>query len=264
MLLLVLILGFLDYFTGFELTFSFLYLLPIAMATWYIGAKQGRMLALFSALSWALSNRLAGEIYRYEVIRYWNTVERWFIFFLVAELLIELKQAFHQEQILSRTDDLTGVGNRREFFERAEVEISRARRNGTALTVAYIDLDSFKQVNDSLGHTEGDKLLKAIAGSVSEVIRKSDVFARVGGDEFVLLLPETDQEQAKSALQKIKSAIVGGITGGFASKVTLSIGVVTFRSAPESADELLHKADAMMYGVKSGTKNDIAYQVIEN
>jgi diguanylate cyclase (GGDEF)-like protein len=262
-LLLVLLLGLLDYRTGFELTLSFFYLLPMALAVWYLGANHGRAIALLCTLTWAVTNRLTGTLIGNGLIRVWNTGERFLIFILFTELLVGLKHALQQEKVLSRTDSLTGISNHRDFRDRATAEILRARRNNRPLTVAFIDLDSFKQINDTLGHAEGDALLHSIAATVSTVIRKTDLFARVGGDEFALLLTETDQEQAKRVMKKIESALAG-MTGNAAARVTLSIGVVTFTSAPNSVDELLNKADTLMYGVKMKSKNNIAYRVIEN
>jgi diguanylate cyclase (GGDEF)-like protein len=262
-LLFIFLLGILDFDSGFETTFSFFYLIPIAIATWYLGKAEGRIMVVLSISTWAVSNRLAGEVYSQEIIRYWNAGIRLVVFILFAELLYGLKLALLHEQALSRTDFLTGIYNSREFYERANLEILRARRNGNPMTVAYMDLDSFKQVNDRHGHSEGDKLLKIIAQTASSVIRKTDVVARMGGDEFVFLFPDSDQTKARVALEKVKLALVNKMRESNLP-ITFSIGAVTFLSAPQSTDEMLHKADKLMYEVKESGKNEIAYLTLEN
>jgi diguanylate cyclase (GGDEF)-like protein len=262
-LLFIFLLGILDFDSGFETTFSFFYLIPIAIATWYLGKTEGRIMVVLSIITWAVSNRLAGEVYSQEIIRYWNAGIRLIVFILFAELLYGLKLALLHEQALSRTDFLTGIYNSREFYERADLEILRARRNGNPMTVAYMDLDSFKQVNDRHGHREGDKLLKIIAQTASSVIRKTDVVARMGGDEFVFLFPDSDQTKARVALEKVKLALVNKMRESNLP-ITFSIGAVTFLSAPQSTDEMLHKADKLMYEVKESGKNEIAYLTLEN
>jgi diguanylate cyclase (GGDEF)-like protein len=262
-LLFIFLLGILDFDSGFETTFSFFYLIPIAIATWYLGKTEGRIMVVLSIITWAVSNRLAGEVYSQEIIRYWNAGIRLIVFILFAELLYGLKLALLHEQALSRTDFLTGIYNSREFYERADLEILRARRNGNPMTVAYMDLDSFKQVNDRHGHREGDKLLKIIAQTASSVIRKTDIVARLGGDEFVFLFPDSDQTKARVALEKVKLALVNKMRESNLP-ITFSIGAVTFLSAPQSTDEMLHQADKLMYEVKESGKNEIAYLTLEN
>ena len=159
---------------------------------------------------------------------------------------------------MSRTDYLTGISNSREFFNRAESELERARRYKSPFSVAYIDLDNFKQVNDKLGHSEGDRLLKAITQTISASIRKTDTFARLGGDEFVILFSNTEQEGAIPAVQKIEKIIVDEVKV-IAIPVTLSVGVATFKSAPYSVDKMLQKADELMYRAKSQGKHQVCY-----
>ncbi len=258
MFLLVALLGYLDYGTGFELTFSFFYLIPIVIVTWYISLRVGLVVALISVVAWLVSNWLAGEPYSHEAIRYFNAFMRLGLFVMVSSLLNELRLILIHERTLSRTDYLTGISNSREFFNRAELELERARRYKSPFSVAYIDLDNFKQVNDKLGHSEGDRLLKAITQTISASIRKTDTFARLGGDEFVILFSSTEQEGAIPAVQKIEKIIVDEVKV-IAIPVTLSVGVATFKSAPYSVDKMLQKADELMYRAKSQGKNQVYY-----
>lgn len=261
-LALIALLGFLDYFTGFEIAFSFFYLVPIGIAAWYLSRKEGIAFALISSLAWAVSNRLAGERYTYEVIRYWNTGIRLSIFLVVVEILGNLRLSLVHEQSLSRTDFLTGINNRREFYARANQEILYSKRFNHPLTVVVMDVDSFKEVNDKQGHQAGDVLLKIIAQTILSTIRKTDVVARMGGDEFALLFPDTDQEGACRALTKVKDVITEKMKERN-YQVTFSFGAVTFLTPLDSIDETLSKVDQLMYSAKLSGKNEIAYQTVD-
>lgn len=252
--LLIALFGYLDYLTGFEITFSFFYLFPIAIAIWYIDAQVGLVVIILSLTVWLISNWLAGETYTYEIIRYLNVLTRLVFFLLGGWLLNELKQTLSQEHFQSRTDFLTGICNSREFYLRANLEIERARRYQFPFSLAYIDLDDFKQINDSLGHSAGDRVLKLFAKAASDILRKTDLFARMGGDEFVILFPNTDQEGVKYAVEKLERAL-GARGKHFPRSVTMSIGVVTFKRAPISVDAILQRADDLMYEAKRAGKN---------
>jgi diguanylate cyclase (GGDEF)-like protein len=260
--LVISLLGVVDFLTGFEVAFSFFYLIPVVLATWYLGHKEGRATAFLCTFIWAASNRLAGEFFANELIRYWNTGLRFGIFILFTELLHGLKLALLHEQTLSRTDFLTGINNRREFYDRADLEILHARRYKHPVTLALLDVDSFKHINDSLGHSEGDKLLKIIAQTISSAIRKTDIVARMGGDEFAIILPNTDPNGARHTLEKLKVILTEKMSEA-KLPVTFSLGTITFLSIPESADDMLNKADQLMYSVKERGKNGIAYQTVE-
>lgn len=153
------------------------------------------------------------------------------------------------ERELALTDPLTGLGNRRFFQEIAQIELSRSRRYQRPLSLAYVDVDRFKQVNDTQGHDAGDALLQLIARETLAALRTSDVVARVGGDEFAMLLPETPPEGAEIALDKLRERLVAASrTSG--CDVGFSIGVVGCAGGESSFDELLKAADAVMYAAK--------------
>ena len=119
-------------------------------------------------------------------------------FLVLTQIACALKGAIRHQAELARTDDLTGLANRRHFFELSEAEIQRARRYAHPFSLAYIDFDHFKEVNDSRGHAEGDRLLRAATHTILDNIRSTDVMARTGGDEFAVLMPETGPEAAMS------------------------------------------------------------------
>ncbi len=122
------------------------------------------------------------------------------------------------------------------------------RRTGRPLTIAYIDLDDFKRVNDSLGHKAGDTLLRTVAQALRSRLRATDLLARVGGDEFGILLPDTDVDGARAILEKTNTALKEAVDGKW--PVTQSVGVVTFLDTPHSFDDMIHLADQLMYDGK--------------
>jgi len=164
-------------------------------------------------------------------------------------------------QILDRTDPLTGVANPRAFLECLDAELYRARRYKRPLSLACIDLDNFKKVNEQLGHSAGDELLRFIAQHIVRNVRASDVVGRLGGDELAILLPETGSAGAKAAAEKVRRHLHNAMADS-PMAVTLSVGAVTFESPPASAGEAVNVADRLMYEVKGSGKNDVAHQVV--
>ena len=178
---------------------------------------------------------------------------------MIVFLLVELKLAYQREQQLAQTDSLTTLLNRRAFTKILAQEIMRSRRYGLAFTLAYLDVDNFKQVNDQLGHAEGDRLLKKIAHALIQEQRAGDYHSRLGGDEFAILLIQTNREQATPALQRLFAQLSGlqlpTVSVGF------SIGAVTFDATlPPSAEKALSAADKLMYAAKSKGKNQLVQE----
>jgi len=255
---LVVLIGYLDYATGFEASLSFLYLVPIALATWYVNTRMGYIVTSVSILTFIFSNWAAGEVYSVEIIRYWNGFTRLVIFVLAIWLLQEFKRALIHERMLSQTDHLTGIANTREFYQQANAELARTNRSKCPITLAYIDLDGFKQLNDSQVHRAGDRLLRIVAQTFQSTIRKTDLVGRLGGDEFAILLPNTDQAGATCIMQRLNHSFLEQMDQLHVD-VTLSAGVISFVSIPASVDEMIHEADTLMYKTKTSGKNDILY-----
>ncbi len=168
----------------------------------------------------------------------------------------KLKKAMEKLEELSRTDALTGILNRRAFDELAQVEIERAKRYRNPISIAYIDLDNFKSVNDEMGHNTGDGLLISITKIVQNNIREIDHFARLGGDEFILLLSNTEAKPAHEVLVKLQKMMLGEMERNN-WPVTFSIGLATFNSPPSNVEEMIKKSDEAMYSAKQGGKNRI-------
>lgn len=260
--LLIVLIGWLDYSAGSEIAFSFLYLLPISFVTWYASLRGGYFVIAASLAVWLVTTRLTGEYYHSEWTRYFDLGSRLAVNLLIAFLLNELKLALQLEREMSRRDPLTGIFNSREFRAQLGQELQRADRLSYPISLMYIDLDNFKQVNDTRGHSAGDEQLKRIAQVIGGIIRKTDLFARLGGDEFALFLPNVDRASVKYVVNKVEEAVSREMTA-LASPVTLSIGVVTFHSPPLSVDDLLNKADALMYRAKTAGKQRAMYFVVE-
>ena len=259
---LILVIGTADYLTGSEIAFALFYLFPIILVAWFSGRRLGVVICVIAAITWFIADYLTNEYYSQPIIGYWNAIVRFVIFVLIAFLVPALKDLEH-EKMIARIDDLTGIANRRHFFQRAEAELYRAQRFKHPFTLIYIDLDGFKLVNDNLGHQVGDELLCAFVNRTRKMLRKSDFMARLGGDEFVILLVETDHSAAQATVPDIQSALLKEMQlHGW--PVTFSIGVLTYLSGPTTIEELLKRADNLMYTVKKDGKNAILYSTFTN
>jgi diguanylate cyclase (GGDEF)-like protein len=171
-----------------------------------------------------------------------------------------IEAVYHDEMYrLSTFDGLTQIANRRHFEETLEREVSRCHRYGRMLSLALIDVDHFKQVNDVYGHLAGDHVLKRLASAVKAKIRKEDLFARYGGEEFALLLPELDLESALLVSEKIRR-IVELETVEFDGKtipITVSVGVASLAPDAEDVAALVQLADTRLYAAKEGGRNRV-------
>ena len=165
----------------------------------------------------------------------------------------------HQWRHLSGKDALTGLANRAWFEERLEEEMSRADRGGRPLTLAIVDLDSFRELNGAHGHAGGDLALQTVARRLRQSIRKSDLAARLGGDEFVIVFPDTDTDQAVLRLDSLRQEVAGLRihTARGAFSVTMSVGVASFPGDGSTSPEVLAAADARAFQAKHLGKNRV-------
>ena len=253
-------LGILDYLTGNEFTFSLFYLGPILFVTWASNLKAGQFLSLLSALTLVSVQIAAGLEYSNPIFYFLNTVVRTAIYFVLTDLVDRLKKTQKKEQLAARTDFVTGVANRRSFQELLETEIERIRRYPHPITVVYMDMDNFKQVNDLFGHKMGDEVLRCIASALKSQLRKTDLIARLGGDEFALLLPSTRLPEAETVIAKVRANLAEEMQQRN-WPVTFSIGAVICIAPPHSADQIIDRADELMYEVKNSTKNDVRFTI---
>ena len=256
--ILVAFLGLTDYLTGAELSFSIFYLIPVTLATLLSGFKWGITVSVVSAGVWGFADIIAGHVYSNSAIPFWNSTVRLGYFAVHTLLLKVLLLMIERIRELSLKDPLTGAYNWRYFNETALRELQNARRSNKPITIAYTDLDNFKTVNDTLGHETGDELLKKTTAIFKESIRPHDLFARIGGDEFSLLLPETDMESSRIVLNRLREKLLAEMNR-LGYPVTISMGAVTFRTIPSSVESLIKQADELMYKVKREGKNAILF-----
>ncbi|HWU39407.1 MAG TPA: GGDEF domain-containing protein, partial [Candidatus Acidoferrum sp.] len=202
---LVLAIGAAHALSGPELSFGLLYVIPTIPVAWFLGRNYGLVISLLSAIAWFEADALTGHTYSHPAIRYWNAAG-WLAFFVAVTWLIHVLKALDREKGLARLDYLTGAVNRRYLFEVVRWELDRSHRYHHPLAIAYLDLDDFKAVNDRWGHRVGDTILCAVVRRVRAYLRTTDTIARIGGDEFILLFPETDQAAAQRLIPRIHGA----------------------------------------------------------
>lgn len=197
-----------------------------------------------------------------------------------AEILLSLVEYDGQSQLLAavwdmservammqeieqqaKTDYLTGLSNRRYFIAFAERELERARRYQKPLAILAIDVDFFKNINDNYGHSVGDLTLQKFAAVCNEVLRESDLLGRIGGEEFAILLPETDAHQAQEISERLRKSLsecrVTLPDTGISVQFTVSIGVTLFTGGATDIDDLLNRADTALYQAKHNGRNQV-------
>ena len=176
---------------------------------------------------------------------------------LAAELRIaELEKALEEARGAALVDPLTGALNRRGFGAAYEREMSRVRRNNGKLAIVMIDLDDFKRINDSCGHLAGDQALIHLVAVLQESMRPSDVLCRFGGEEFVLMLPDTGAEDACTAVRRFLDEFSARVLPGVGRRMTFSAGVID-HDYFETLDEAIERADAATYAAKRAGKNRV-------
>jgi diguanylate cyclase (GGDEF)-like protein len=179
-------------------------------------------------------------------------------------LLNRLDQAETRLQALSITDDLTQVFNRRYFISLAEMELARVRRYGGLSSLAILDLDNFKEINDTLGHLAGDEVLRGFAAASRQSLRGGDTFARYGGDEFILLLPNTSAAVAADVVARIRHSLpalpAGAPVNGHGTGRAFSAGIATLSQDTASLDDIIKHADEALYAAKRAGGDEVVDQ----
>lgn len=168
----------------------------------------------------------------------------------------ELHEALEKLSAQARTDALTGAANRRMFDEVFDKEVRRAARLKFPLSAILLDLDHFKSINDSHGHTTGDAVLVEVARALASSVRAYDLVARYGGEEFVVLLPQADLQQAESVAERLRRVVGTTSTPGYAKRVTASLGVACLMPG-EPPEQLLVHADQALYAAKQGGRDRV-------
>ena len=171
----------------------------------------------------------------------------------------KVRDIAEQLRLSATTDELTGLHNRRFFMHSLDIEVARARRSGAPLSVAVADVDYFKRVNDKYGHGGGDEVLRALAKIFEQIMRTGDVVGRLGGEEFAVLMPDTDEIQARIACERLRGAIAGRkirLPSGEEIPITLSTGLALLVPG-DDRDKLVNRADLALYRAKEGGRNQV-------
>jgi diguanylate cyclase (GGDEF)-like protein len=238
-------LGFLiDVTTGRDLSLSIVYVAGVAFMAW-IGSFRVGLLGSVGATAAVLTDALVNDLGTRTAGA--NAATAFVLLVATSAIVDRLRKALIREANEARYDPLTGLPNRRACEERGALELARLERSGSALSVAFLDFDGLKQVNDNRGHAAGDAALIHLATSAQTLLRPTDQLSRIGGDEFVLLLPDTDYDEATAVIRRIQRRLAEA-DGGEPASVT--VGLVTWRSAPTSVEQLFVEADALMYSAK--------------
>lgn len=238
--------------TDVDFTFASLAILPVLVIAWVGGRKQGLVGAFIAAAMWTVADIAADRQFSTDWIPWANALTLMMTYGLVALLAAQVRHQFEREYQHASQDALTGLQNRRAFLEAGTAEVERARRYAHPLAVIFLDLDDFKQLNDTRGHEVGDEALQATAQALLGALRSSDRVARLGGDEFGVLLPEIDHDAAAEAGRKICLAVNAALERF--SPVKASIGTGWFGKADREFSEMLKVADELMYEAKERAK----------
>lgn len=246
--------------TPSSLRLGILYIVPVLLVTWREGLRWG---LVFLALTVGLREVVAWEQMPADTPILWraaNAVTYVVVVGIAMAGLQKLRRIQDQLARLATHDLLTGVLNARAFTEQLGHELDRKRRYARPLSVLYLDLDDFKVINDSHGHQTGDAVLRLVADAIRSSVRQADAVGRMGGDEFAVLMPETDARLADAAAQRLATGLRSVFRG--TPTVTASIGVVSCTATDATTDDLLRRADQAMYEAKRAGKDRVVQVAI--
>lgn len=241
--------------TEAEFAFASVVILPVFAVSWFVRKKEGVIYSALAAGVWVSADIEAGRQFSAAWIPWANGLTHFVVYALVAYLTATLREVLVREYDLARHDALSGLLNRRAFFESGVAETARAKRYGHSLGIVFLDLDDFKQLNDARRHEVGDMALKVVGDALKRSLRNTDVVARLGGDEFAAILPETTFESATEAGNKIANAI-NAVLRDF-SPVSVSLGVAWFENVTDCFVEMVNAADGLMYEIKEAGKHGV-------
>lgn len=235
------------------------FMIPVLLVSWYGGNKAGLLLSVsIICLLMILKTQLHSGV---DDAAFFGLIVSLLASCVIQAILItDFRKVYQVEVKAAAKDPLTGALNIRSFQVEMANEIFRSIRYQHIFSLVYIDIDNFKVVNDTRGHTEGDKLLITVAKTLSQTLRKTDFTARIGGDEFACLLPNTEMSEAKLVYNKANELLRKKME---ASKwqVTFSVGIVAFDVLPDDMQEAMNIADKLMYSIKNTCKDKVAYKI---
>jgi diguanylate cyclase (GGDEF)-like protein len=245
-----------DLRTGEKIILSVAYMVPVVGLTWFLGFRHGFIFSLLSIGVMFFVDVLLEHGGLLQVHQEINAALRLPIFTFVNFLVARVRTQHEELRSLALTDRLTGLANSRQAFIYLERELAAAQRKGTAFTLVSMDADHFKQVNDTWGHAAGDEVLRQVGSILHSGMRKTDLAARIGGDEFILALPETGRAEAKLLLERLRAQLVA-VMKSMGYPVTFSLGGCTFIRPTKSAEALLQESDKVLYQVKRNGRNKL-------
>lgn len=250
---------------GFDSPFTFTFPLIVGAGALLVAPRIALILAILATAAYLAAGMFVNAEPRTASLIQMavNLTGLYLLAYIGASIGREQRRARDAAIRMSTVDALTGLYNRSFFFTALDREIARGDRSGRAFCLVMLDLDDLKAINDRYGHVAGDQVLRNVADVVRGGVRKIDVAARYGGDEFVALLPETDPTGGWVLAEKIRLTVAEQAIGGVEPQPTVSVGVVSYPADGRSADALLVSADRAMYSSKRGGKNRVARATAE-
>ncbi len=259
-LVLLLAIALLDGATGFAVCLGVVYVLPLLLFAWAAGPWWGALVATIAFacrayVDWAIAPMRASPA----------LVLSEFVATLLAVIMLMLslwgmRRMLENAYSQSRTDVLTGLINKSGFYQVVGAEMEVCRRYRRTLSIAYIDCDNFKDVNDRFGHQAGDEMLQLIATTMTRKLRASDLPARLGGDEFAVMLPEISADFSRKVIDMLQLRLLHEMRE-HNWPVTFSIGIATFVRMPRSIDDMVNQADRLMYAAKYAGKAGVRHEI---
>lgn len=238
-----------------ELSILGIYLLPIVVVAWTFPDPIAWVIEAFGGVAICFIEEINSQMYASRPLLLVSILFRGFFFVAVAIAIHDVKRAHRVLELRSEQDPLTGLLNRRGFQKAASLELERARRHHRPIALAFIDVDDFKRINDIHGHATGDRVLQ-IVGDTLLSGRKLDLVARIGGDEFVILMPETTERGAQIAVERLHQRFQQNMHHA-RIRATFTTGVATFARPPRRVESLLAEADHLLGDGKRSAKGSV-------
>ena len=258
--LLILIVGWLDLCTGYEYSFSIFYLLPVFIVAWFDNKGFVILTILFSGATRFYTDVNSDHIYVNALAPYWNAFVRIIFFSIFAFLVFKIRRNLAAMTMMAMQDSLTSLNNTRAFNLEYQLIRQKKSNDDHKKAIAIIDLDCFKNVNDTYGHSQGDVVLVEFSKILKETSRKTDIVARLGGDEFVVILKNTDMSSIQNYEERLRSEFnKSQLKQKFG--VNFSMGVGIFNDLPDNLDDATHLVDQLMYQSKQAGKSQTTMNV---
>lgn len=264
LIFIIVLFGTIDYLTGYEFSFYIFYLVPIAIATWYDERKVAFLSIVVCMLVWLAADLGGRHDYSHHILMFiWNVFVRFLIFYIMVILLLRIKANWKNMKEMAMSDSLTQLRNFRAFYQEYQVIKKLNFRSQTSCAIGIIDLDGFKNVNDTYGHMVGDEVLAEFANVLKEASRYTDVVARLGGDEFALILQDMTHEGAEAYDARLRKLFKATHLSE-RYQIDFSMGLAVFYTLPKHLEEATHTADQLMYRSKAFGKSHTTIQYIDN